>query len=148
MGAKVSTELYRKQRTDRRVVQAGHGEWSAWREARRRRWGRILAVLCRRQGAAASGHAAGRLARGALPLRFRRYQGGHPVVSDELPPVAILAGGLATRLRPITETIPKALVDIEGSPFIERQLELLRAAGIRRVVLCVGYLGHMIRESV
>nr|WP_249816174.1 nucleotidyltransferase family protein [Bradyrhizobium sp. 138] len=63
-------------------------------------------------------------------------------------PVAILAGGLATRLRPITETIPKALVDVAGEPFILRQLRYLRHQGARRVVLCVGYLGEKIREAV
>lgn len=59
-------------------------------------------------------------------------------------PVAILAGGLATRLRPITETIPKILVDIGGKPFAEHQLELLRRNGITKVVFCVGHLGEMV----
>lgn len=63
-------------------------------------------------------------------------------------PVAILAGGLATRLRPITERIPKALIDINGEPFIAHQLRLLRSRGIRRVVLCLGYLGEMVGEFV
>jgi dTDP-glucose pyrophosphorylase len=63
-------------------------------------------------------------------------------------PVAILAGGLATRLRPITDRIPKALVEINGEPFIAHQLRLLHARGIRRVVLCLGYLGEMVREFV
>ena len=61
-------------------------------------------------------------------------------------PIAILAGGLATRLRPITETIPKALVEIAGEPFLGHQLRLLRRWGLDRVVLCVGFLGEQIRE--
>src|ERR1044072_8662291 len=63
-------------------------------------------------------------------------------------PVAILAGGLATRLRPITERIPKALIEINGAPFIAPQLRLLHSRGIRRVVLCLSYLGEMVREFV
>src|SRR2546423_2084989 len=61
--------------------------------------------------------------------------------------VAILAGGLATRLRPATEKIPKALIEIAGEPFLTHQLRLLRAAAIRKVVLCVGYRGEMIQEE-
>jgi len=61
-------------------------------------------------------------------------------------PVAILAGGLATRLRPLTETIPKALVDIAGEPFLSHQLRLLQSSGIERVVLCLGYRGAQVRD--
>ncbi len=59
-------------------------------------------------------------------------------------PVAILAGGLATRLRPLTDAVPKALVDINGEPFITHQLRLIRGAGIKQVVLCVAHLGEQI----
>lgn len=63
-------------------------------------------------------------------------------------PVAVLAGGLATRLRPLTERIPKALVEVAGKPFVEHQLDLLRRHGVNRVVLCVGYLGEMVEAAV
>ena len=62
-------------------------------------------------------------------------------------PVAILAGGLATRLRPITEKIPKSLVSVADQPFLAHQLRLLHARGLRRAVLCVGYLGEMIERD-
>jgi NDP-sugar pyrophosphorylase family protein len=61
--------------------------------------------------------------------------------------VAILAGGLATRLRPITEKIPKSLVPVAGKPFLAHQLELLQSRGIRHAVLCVGHLGEMIERD-
>lgn len=63
-------------------------------------------------------------------------------------PVVILAGGLATRLRPITEKIPKALVEVNGRPFIDHQLELLAENGVSRVILSVAYLGEMIADYV
>jgi NDP-sugar pyrophosphorylase family protein len=62
--------------------------------------------------------------------------------------VAILAGGLATRLRPVTEKIPKSLLDVNGEPFIAHQLRLLQANGVRRVVVCAGFLGEMIRDVI
>ena len=62
-------------------------------------------------------------------------------------PVAILAGGLATRLRPITEKIPKSLVAVAGRPMLAHQLEMLHAQGIRHAVLCIGFLGEMIQRE-
>ena len=64
------------------------------------------------------------------------------------PPVAILAGGLATRLRPITTYIPKVLVEVAGEPFIRHQLRFLAQQGIHDVVLCTGYLGEMVEREV
>ena len=63
-------------------------------------------------------------------------------------PVALLAGGMATRLRPITETIPKAMVEVAGRPFIDHQLDLLHRNGIRRVVMCLGYRGQQLEQHV
>lgn len=61
--------------------------------------------------------------------------------------VAILAGGLATRLRPITEKIPKSLVLVDGRPILAHQLEMLHARGLRHAVLCIGFLGEMIQRE-
>jgi len=62
-------------------------------------------------------------------------------------PVAILAGGLATRLRPITEKVPKVLVPVAGKPFLAHQLELLHRQGITHAVLCLGHLGEMVERE-
>jgi len=63
-------------------------------------------------------------------------------------PVAILAGGLATRLRPTTEKLPKALLKVADEPFLVHQLRLLRFERFRKIVLCVGYLGEMIETTI
>jgi N-acetyl-alpha-D-muramate 1-phosphate uridylyltransferase len=60
----------------------------------------------------------------------------------------ILAGGRGTRLGPLTEDRPKALVDVAGRPFLEYQLELLRRGGVDEIVLCVGYLGSAIERAI
>jgi len=62
--------------------------------------------------------------------------------------VAILAGGLATRLRPITEAVPKSLLQVNGEPFVLHQLRLLQAKGVLRVVLCVGHLGESVQRVI
>lgn len=62
--------------------------------------------------------------------------------------IVVLAGGLGTRLRPLTQQIPKALVPVCGRPFIEYQLERFHSQGIRDIVLCVGHLGHLIEAHL
>jgi NDP-sugar pyrophosphorylase family protein len=58
----------------------------------------------------------------------------------------IMAGGQGMRLRPITESIPKPMVDIGGMPLLGRQIERLSKAGLRRIYLSLNYLGHVIEE--
>jgi NDP-sugar pyrophosphorylase family protein len=63
-------------------------------------------------------------------------------------PVLILAGGKATRLGNISQTIPKALVAVAGRPFIDHQLERIASHGILNVILCVGHFAEQIRGHV
>src|SRR5450432_3380682 len=63
-------------------------------------------------------------------------------------PVAILAGGIASRMRPLTESVPKALLEVASEPFVAHQLRLLASAGFRKVVFCVGYLGEQIESYI
>ena len=65
-----------------------------------------------------------------------------------LPTVAILAGGLATRLRPVTEKIPKSMLEVAGRPFIDWQLDLFQAQGFTDFVICSGYLGEQIETHL
>ena len=65
-----------------------------------------------------------------------------------MPPVAVLAGGLGTRLYPVTKTIPKNLIEVAGKPFVAHQLELFARRGIQEVVFCLGYLGEQVEEYV
>jgi len=62
------------------------------------------------------------------------------------PRLALLAGGLATRLRPLTTSLPKSLIPVAGEPFLGHQLRLLQTRGIREVVICCGFLGSQIEE--
>ncbi|MFO0667305.1 MAG: sugar phosphate nucleotidyltransferase [Polyangiaceae bacterium] len=62
--------------------------------------------------------------------------------------VVILAGGLATRLRPLTHTTPKALIEVNGTPFLDLLLRRLREAGYDDVVLCIAHLGELIQNFV
>jgi N-acetyl-alpha-D-muramate 1-phosphate uridylyltransferase len=62
--------------------------------------------------------------------------------------IAILAGGLATRMRPFTDSVPKVLLEVAGRPFAEHQIELLRENGVRDVVFCVGHLGDQVESAI
>jgi MurNAc alpha-1-phosphate uridylyltransferase len=63
-------------------------------------------------------------------------------------PVAILAGGRATRLLPATDRTPKCLVDVAGRPFAVHQIEMLRRQGLKNIVFLVGHLGEMVRDCL
>jgi NDP-sugar pyrophosphorylase family protein len=63
-------------------------------------------------------------------------------------PVAILAGGLATRMRPHTERVPKALLDVGGRPFAAHQVTLLARHGVTHIVFCVGHLGEEVQSAL
>ncbi len=63
-------------------------------------------------------------------------------------PVAILAGGLGTRLGQKTLGKAKALIDIAGKPFISRQLNYLREQGIEDIVICTAHLGNQIKDYI
>ena len=63
-------------------------------------------------------------------------------------PIAVLAGGLATRLGPLSARLPKVLVDVGGRPFAEHVVELFARHGLRDVVWCVGYLGERVQEAL
>lgn len=62
--------------------------------------------------------------------------------------IVVLAGGLATRMRPETEQIPKSLLLVNGRPFVDWQLDRFAASGARSVMMCVGYLGEQIETHV
>jgi NDP-sugar pyrophosphorylase family protein len=60
----------------------------------------------------------------------------------------VLAGGRGTRMQPLTDAIPKALIPIAGRPFVEHQLDWLHSQGVRDIVFCIGYRGAQLREVV
>ena len=60
----------------------------------------------------------------------------------------LMAGGLATRMRPRTLTMAKAMLEVAGRPFVDWQLEMLAKAGYDDVVFCIAFLGEQIRDHV
>jgi NDP-sugar pyrophosphorylase family protein len=69
-------------------------------------------------------------------------------LSDNSPPLALLAGGLGTRLGQLTAALPKSLVTVAGEPFIAHQLRLLAHQGVSEVVICSGHLCEQIQAFV
>ena len=65
----------------------------------------------------------------------------------DLPPAAVLAGGLGTRLREVTGALPKVLAPVAGKPFLAHVLDMLRNAGVPKVILCTGYGAAFVRET-
>jgi NDP-sugar pyrophosphorylase family protein len=74
--------------------------------------------------------------------------GGFADSDSELSPVCILAGGLGSRLGERVKDTPKPLLEVAGEPFLMHQLQLLAREGVRKVVLCVGYLGERIERAI
>jgi N-acetyl-alpha-D-muramate 1-phosphate uridylyltransferase len=75
----------------------------------------------------------------------------HGVLRAGEPPelqAVVLAGGLATRMRPRTETVPKSMLEVAGRPFVDWQLERLRSCAVTDVIMCVAHLGDQIRAHV
>lgn len=69
-------------------------------------------------------------------------------MTSSMPKLALLAGGLATRMRPLTEKVPKSMLSVAGEPFVAHQLRLLARQGVRDIVVCLGYLGEQLQEYV
>ncbi len=69
-------------------------------------------------------------------------------MSESLPAIAVLAGGLARRLGEHAASKPKALIDVAGAPFLDHQLQGLRQQGVVDVVLCLGRFGDLIQTHV
>jgi NDP-sugar pyrophosphorylase family protein len=65
-----------------------------------------------------------------------------------MPPIAVLAGGLAKRMRPLTEELPKALLEVAGEPFVAHQLRLFAREGIADIKLLVGHCWEQIERFV
>jgi MurNAc alpha-1-phosphate uridylyltransferase len=63
-------------------------------------------------------------------------------------PCVVLAGGLGTRMRPATDSLPKSLIPVLGRPFAELQLEWLAREGVGSVIYSIGFLGRQIRNAI
>jgi NDP-sugar pyrophosphorylase family protein len=71
-----------------------------------------------------------------------------PVATNPLPTLALLAGGMATRMLPLTAGMPKSLLLVAGEPFITHQLRLLQRQKLQNVVICCGHMGEQIEAFI
>ena len=60
----------------------------------------------------------------------------------------ILAAGRGERLRPLTDTVPKSLLEVRGRPLIEHHLEALSRAGFSKIVINLSWLGNQVRDRL
>jgi len=67
---------------------------------------------------------------------------------ERIKTAVVLAAGLGSRLRPLTETAPKCLTEINGIPLIKRTIAGLSAAGVKTVAVVIGYLGDVVKRAV
>ena len=65
---------------------------------------------------------------------------------SEIKQAVILAGGMGTRLKPITDTLPKPMIPMNGKPFLEHLVKMLKEEGITEIVLLLGYLPQKVQE--
>ena len=72
----------------------------------------------------------------------------HRFKEDRITTALLLAAGKGNRLQPLTDSIPKCLIDINGSTILERLIDNLCDNGFKRLVIVVGYLDHCIRRFV
>src|SRR6266851_7681124 len=126
------------------MVPACSSQWRTRWQIDRCRRGRIPYVLYGGSHSLAARSCHCGSAGNALSIRLRGNPGDYAVSCR----VAILSGGLATRLGPVTERIPKSLIDVAGKPFVVHQIELLKKNQLTELVLCVGHLGEMIQQQI
>ena len=109
-----------------------------------RRW-RLPAALLHRSHRRASRDDRPRAGGDPLQVRFRRVRDLAQALTVQC---VILAGGLGTRIRPVSGGLPKTLIPVAGRPFAARQLEWLHQQGVSDVVYCIGHKGSLIRDLV
>jgi len=62
------------------------------------------------------------------------------------PTIVVLCGGRGARLRPFTDSIPKAMTKMHGRPMLEHVIKFFYAKGFRKFIICIGYLGNVVEE--